>query len=46
MMDKVQKLSNPATVSISSESVRTGKFIYFRIVALFSLAYRLKDIPS
>lgn len=45
MMDKVQKVSNPATVSISSESVRNGKFIYVRIVALFSLADKLKDIP-
>jgi len=45
MMDKVQKVSNPATVSVSSESVRTGKFIYVRIVALFRLADRLKDIP-
>jgi hypothetical protein len=39
-MNKVQKVSNPATVSISSESVRTGKLIYVRIVALFSLADR------
>jgi len=45
MMDKVQKVSNPATVSVSKESVRTGKLIYIRIVALFSLADRLKDNP-
>jgi hypothetical protein len=44
-MDKVQKVSNQATVSISSEYVRTGKFICVRIVALFSLADRLMDIP-
>jgi hypothetical protein len=40
MVDKVQEVSNPATVSISSVSVRSGKFIYVRIVALFNLADR------
>jgi hypothetical protein len=44
MMDKVQKVSNPATVLVS-ESFRTGKFIYVRIVAVFGMADRLKDIP-
>lgn len=45
MMDKVQKVSNPATVPVSLESIKTGKLIYVRIVALFSFANRLKDIP-